>query len=129
MSDEADVLAANAAYYEAFSSRDFPAMSEIWAPEGVSCVHPGWPALVGRQAVLGSYREILRNPRQERIAFRDALVLAEGDDARVLCTELVGEAALAATNCFRRLGGAWRLVHHQASPVVTAAQAAGKSLH
>jgi hypothetical protein len=29
-------------------------MNRIWADEQVSCVHPGWPILVGRQAVLDS---------------------------------------------------------------------------
>jgi ketosteroid isomerase-like protein len=130
MSDEeAAVLAANAAYYEAFATSDFAAMSEIWARDQVSCIHPGWPALVGRDAVLRSYKDILGNPRQERIAFRDALAFTAGEVARVLCTEFVGDAALAATNCFHWFGDGWRIVHHQASPVLMAAQPRGMSLH
>jgi SnoaL-like domain len=35
----------------------------------------------------------------------------------VLCIEIVDGAALAATNCFTRIDGAWRLVHHQSSPI------------
>jgi hypothetical protein len=31
----------------------------------VSCVHPGWPVLVGRQTVLESWRRILGNPGAE----------------------------------------------------------------
>lgn len=117
MSEEAAILAANAAYYRAFASGDFAAMSDIWAHEHVSCIHPGWPVLIGRQAILESYREIMRNPNQERIEPRNETVLTAGEEARLLCVEFVGGAALAATNLFRRIGGAWRMTHHQASPI------------
>ena len=73
--------------------------------------------LIGRQEILESYREILRNPDQERIDPRNETVLAAGDEARVICVEFVGGAALAATNLFQRIGGAWRMTHHQASPI------------
>lgn len=67
VTDEIALMAANAAYYVIFSARDNEAMAALWAPDGVSCVHPGWPPLVGRRAVLSSYGEIFRNPRQEAI--------------------------------------------------------------
>jgi hypothetical protein len=82
MSDEAAILAANAAYYRAFTSADFAAMSRIWADDNVSCIHPGWLVLLGRQAILESYREILRNPDQERIEPRNETVMATGDGRR-----------------------------------------------
>jgi len=117
MSDDDDILAANAAYYRAFTDGDFAAISRIWADDNVSCIHPGWPVIIGRQEILDSYREILRNPDQERIDPRNETVLAAGDEARVICVEFVGGAALAATNLFRRTGGVWRMTHHQASPI------------
>jgi ketosteroid isomerase-like protein len=117
MSDTSDILAANAAYYRAFASGDFPAMTRIWAEDGVSCVHPGWPALVGRVAILESYRGILSGMDRVRVAHRDDTAIVMGDDARVMCVEIVEGAALAATNCYRRVDGAWRMVHHQASPI------------
>jgi ketosteroid isomerase-like protein len=117
MSDEAEILAANAAYYDAFAAADFAAMSRIWADEDLTCIHPGWPALVGRPSILESYRQILSNPHQERIEPRNTTVIVAGDEARVLCVEFVSGAALAATNLFRRVGGAWRMTHHQASPI------------
>ena len=117
MSEEAAILAANAAYYDAFSGGDFAAMSRIWADESVSCIHPGWPVIIGRKAILESYREILRNPNQDRIEARNETVLAAGDEARVICVEFVGGAALAATNLFKRIDGTWRMTHHQASPI------------
>ena len=117
MSDEAAILAANAAYYRAFATADFAAMSRLWADDKVSCVHPGWPALIGRQAILESYREILRNPNQERIDPRNETVMVAGDEARVFCVEFVGGSALATTNLFKRVDDAWRMTHHQASLV------------
>ena len=52
-----DALAANRAFYHAFSSRDLATMDTIWA-RGVPvlCIHPGWPALMERAAVLSSLR-------------------------------------------------------------------------
>ena len=118
MSDDDAILAANAAYYRAFSTGDFAAMSRIWADDGVSCVHPGWSALVGRTAVLESYRNILMSPGRVSIVHRDDTAIVTGDEGRVVCIEVVeGSALLAATNVFRRVGGAWRMVHHQASPI------------
>lgn len=130
MSDEASLLAANHAYYRAFSSSDITAMSEIWGQDDVSCVHPGWPALLGRQAVLASYRDILRNPRQEPVECRNETTILSATEGRVFCVEIVGEAALIATNWFRLVEGAWRLVHHQASPLAIAeAPPQRRSLH
>jgi hypothetical protein len=117
MSEEIAILAANAAYYQAFAEADFPAMKRIWAEDNVSCIHPGWPVLIGREPILESYRQIMRNPNQDRIEPRNETVMAEAEDARVFCVEFVGGAALAATNLFRRVNGEWRMTHHQASPI------------
>ena len=117
MSDEAAILAAHAAYYRAFASADFAAMSRLWADDNLSCIHPGWPALIGRPAILESYRQIFSNPSQERIEPRNETVLVVGDQARLLCVEFVSGAALAVTNSFQRVDGAWRMTHHQASPI------------
>jgi ketosteroid isomerase-like protein len=120
MSEETAILAANTAYYRAFAAGDFAAMSGIWADDdNLSCIHPGWPVLIGRQAILDSYREILRNPHQERIEPRNETVMVAGEEARVFCVEFVGGAALAATNLFKRSAGEWRMTHHQASPIAT----------
>jgi ketosteroid isomerase-like protein len=123
MSEQDDILAANAAYYEAFASANFEKMSHIWADEDVTCVHPGWPALVGRLAILQSYRNILGNPNQERVEPHNPMVMVFGDEGRVICIELIGGTAhaLAATNWFRRIGSAWRMIHHQASPIAMTA--------
>lgn len=121
--DEDALLAANAAYYRAFAMRDLAAMEAIWAEEGVTCVHPGWPALVGRGPTLTSYRDIFRNPSQEEVRASEERVLINGEDGRVFCVERVGGGLLLATNWFRLIEGRWRLLHHQASPLAPAAPA------
>jgi ketosteroid isomerase-like protein len=119
--DQEEILAANKAFYDAFCSRSIEAMASIWAQEDVSCIHPGWPPLIGRGAVLSSYGDIFSNPMQEPLRHRDETVLANGEEARVFCIESIGGAALVATNWFRRVEGRWLLVHHQASPLMAPA--------
>jgi hypothetical protein len=105
MSDDDAILAANAAYYRAFSAGDFASMSRIWADDDLSCVHPGWMPLVGREPVIESYRAILTGPNRVRIACRDDTAIVTGDEGRVVCIEIVaGSALLAATNIYRRVG-------------------------
>jgi hypothetical protein len=123
--DRAAILAANTSYYRAFAAGDVAGMRRIWADDGVSCVHPGWPALIGRAAILESYDAILDGANRVRIVARDANAILSGpgnDEGRVLCVELVEGSALAATNCFRRIDGVWRMVHHQASPIAARAE-------
>jgi ketosteroid isomerase-like protein len=117
MSDEDAALAANETYYRAFVNGDMRAMGRIWAEDDVTCIHPGWPALVERQEILESYRQIFNNQNRDRIEARNETAIVNGDEARVLCVEFIGGAALAATNLFRRVAGTWRMAHHQASPI------------
>jgi ketosteroid isomerase-like protein len=126
MSEQDDILAANAAYYQAFTHADFTQISRIWADDDVSCVHPGWPVLVGRRAILESYRNILGNPDQDPIEPHNATAMIHGDEGRVICVELIAGTAfaLAATNWFRRVNGAWRMIHHQASPIAATVEKA-----
>ena len=49
------VREANLSFYEAFAHQDFEAMKQLWATQSpVLCIHPGWPALHGREQVLAS---------------------------------------------------------------------------
>lgn len=124
MSERDDLIAANAAFYAAVNGGDLQTMTRLWAEgDTVSCIHPGWPAIVGQAAVLGSWRDIFRNQRGLNITCEAPHALVTGEDGRVLCVEIVGGAALAATNGFRRIAGVWRMVHHQAGQIMTAGPA------
>ena len=115
MTENDALRAANAAYYRAFTRRDADAMSRLWAQDDVSCVHPGWPPIVGRDAVLASYRDIFRYPLQEEIELGAETLIRAANDGRIVCIEKLGGTLLVATNWFRLVDAEWRLVHHQAS--------------
>ena len=125
-SDEAAVLAANAAFYAAFESLSIEDMDAVWAhEEPVLCVHPGWPLLSTREQVMESWRRIFENASLMRFDITGAQVVVEGDTAWVSCTEnltqvldgRVVEAKIQATNLFRRRLGEWRVAHHHGSAV------------
>ena len=120
MSDSADVVAANAAFYDAFRTGDVAAMDALWARRApVVCIHPGWPALFGRERVISSWKAIFDSGAPAiRCAAAEAHVI--GEVAFVICTETLPDGQLVATNVFAREDGAWRMVHHQAGPVAAA---------
>ena len=113
-----DALAANRAFYHAFSSRDLATMDTIWA-RGVPvlCIHPGWPPLMERAAVLSSWRDIMKNPASPNAYSRNDRAFIYGKTAIVVCEEVLDGGVLAATNIFIEELGSWRLIHHQASPI------------
>ena len=113
-----EVLAANEDFYKAFNQKDLTAMDDLWASsDDISCIHPGWNVLRGREAVLESWHGILSNSNQPRIVVGGASVVFSGNAAVVLCRELVAGSPLAATNIFVRDAEAWKLLHHQSGPV------------
>jgi ketosteroid isomerase-like protein len=119
MTDSDAVLAANLEFYRAFGARDLAAMEALWARRAaVACVHPGWPALTDRDAVMESWHGILANPAAPRITCFDEQVMLYGDVALVICEEELDGGTLVASNLFVREEGAWRLAHHQAGQLV-----------
>ncbi|MCC3652512.1 MULTISPECIES: nuclear transport factor 2 family protein [Streptomyces] len=131
--DYEQVEQANTALYEAMEQGDFEALSAMWLPGDVSCVHPGWPVLRGSGEVLRSYALIMANTEYIQFFLTDVEVEIEGDTALVTCTEnilsggpaeeegelgpLVGQLVVA-TNVFRRTGDGWRIWAHHGSPVL-----------
>jgi ketosteroid isomerase-like protein len=121
--DEGQVIGANQAFYAAFAGRDVAAMDAVWARGAeVTCLHPGWLPLVGREAVMASWRAILGGPHAPEIGCSHPRAFVRDDFAWVLCLERIGPgaAALVATNLFVREAGAWRIVHHQAGQLAMA---------
>ncbi len=117
-SDEEEILEAHVAFYDAFADRDVDAMEEIWARgAAVSCIHPGWTLLVGRDAVLESWRSILEGSAAPEVVSSREVVHLLGDVALVLCLETLTEGQLMATNVFTKEMGHWKMVHHHAGPI------------
>lgn len=116
--EEAAVLAANSAFYEAFATRDILAMDMLWARNAsVACIHPGWDVLHGRSRVMASWRAILEGPSPPSVRATREAAHVFGGAAFVTCIEVLPNAKLIATNVFTHEDGAWKLVHHQAGPV------------
>jgi hypothetical protein len=90
-------------------------MDRLWSREHpVTCIHPGWRALVGRDAVMHSWQGILGHPSAPQIRCHDPSAFLQGEFAYVLCYEVLDSGFLAATNVFVREEDGWRLLHHQA---------------
>jgi ketosteroid isomerase-like protein len=121
MSRETEVLEANEAFYRAIATRDAGAMEALWSRQSpVACIHPGWDTLEGHTAVLGSFRALLESAAAPSIGCAMAVAHLVGETAFVICHEVVAGARLVATNVFTREDGAWRMVHHHASPLAPA---------
>jgi ketosteroid isomerase-like protein len=116
--EERAVLAANAAFYQAFATRDPQAMDALWARRApVACIHPGWEALRGREAVMASWQSILSGAGAPPITCNRARAHVFGEMAIVICMEHIPGAHLVATNVFVREDAEWKIVHHQAGGV------------
>ena len=112
------ILAAHESFYAAFRERDEAAMTALWARlVPVAVTHPGWQTVLGRKPVLASFQRIMSDPRSPWVWCHDPhVILPGGDVAVVLCTEVIGESRLTATNILVIEDGVWRFVHHQAGP-------------
>jgi hypothetical protein len=132
MSDASDgLIAANQSFYDAFDRRDMAALEALWSSaRPVTCIHPGWDVIIGRAEVLASWRNILANPAAPRIQCRDPYPLFEGPLGAVICHEILPDGVTVATNLFAAEAGVWRMVHHQAGPVMaTPGRRASTALH
>ncbi len=125
--DEAAVLAANKAFYDAFGTLDIRQMEEVWSREDVvTCIHPGWAALDGWAEVMESWERIFDGAAMMTFTITGAQATVEGGVAWVTCTEnltsvaggRVMDARIETTNVFRSWGGRWLMVHHHGSPVL-----------
>ncbi len=117
MIDVATVLFANDAFYIAFAGGDIEAMDALWADDvPVTCVHPGWNPLVGRDDVMDGWQAILSGEVSPDVRCLNAHARIFGETAVVICFESIGEAYLVATNVFVFEANTWKLAHHQAGP-------------
>ena len=112
--DQAALLFANETFYRAFAERDAALMNAVWAErEPVTCLHPGWPPVEGRDNVMQSWHAILTGPASPDIECLHARAGIHNDTGIVICYERIGQDFLIATNIFIRSGDGWLMVHHQ----------------
>jgi len=110
-----EAIFANEAFYLAFSNCDYQAMEDLWARgRAVTCIHPGWPALIDREEILLSWKSILGNPKQPSVSFYEPIATDLNGSVVVSCYEELPTVVLVATNIFVDVGGAPKIMFHQA---------------
>ncbi|MFI0352333.1 nuclear transport factor 2 family protein [Actinomadura sp. 9N407] len=132
--DRARLEEVNAEFYAAFEDGDLDRMGAVWADgpyaAGVSCVHPGWSLLRGREEVLRSWALIMANTGYIQFVLTDVETDVYGDQAVITCNENILTAdegtesgflaggSIVSTNVFVRSNGEWRLLLHHGSPIL-----------
>jgi len=127
------LVEANARFYRVFESQDLARMDQVWSHgPNVKCVHPGWPMLIGWEAVRQSWAAIFENTEEMRFTISDVRAETVGALGWVTCTEnilsdvrgRVAVTSILATNLFTRVEDAWLMIHHHASHVLSSAETA-----
>jgi len=119
-----DVLRANRAFYDAFEARDIDAMSDLWEhSDRVTCTHPGWARLEGWGSVSASFYALFDGPVPIQFILTAERAEVVADTAWVSVDEnILGEdagATAAGLNVFVRSNGAWHMVVHHSSQVLS----------
>lgn len=110
-------LFANEAFYLAFAQKDVEMMARLWAEHHpAQCIHPGWPAIVGRKEILASWQRILGNPQQAGVDFYNPVANLVGNVVLVTCYEQLAGSICVASNGFVLEGDAMCMFHHQSGP-------------
>lgn len=122
------------AFYAAFNSFDAGQMGEVWALDhAVWCVHPTSPVLLGRDAVMSSWKEIFATPAPAsmQLQISDHQVIETADLAVRFVHENIHHgpglqmvSVVQATNVFVREGQGWKMCSHHASPAPSPSQIA-----
>jgi len=115
--------AAETAFYKAFADCDLQAMDAVWAEAEVICIHPGSTALLGREAVMRSWINILTQAEPPNLHIE---VLSR-TVANELAVHMVEEhitpvtgspestSVVLATNVYCLETNGWRLLEHHSS--------------
>jgi len=114
MTDADALISANEAFYVAFVTGNAGLMEKLWSAQAdITCIHPGWPPLDGRDDVMESWRCIL-SAESPLTGISSARAYLYGTVGYVICQEHLERGILIATNIFSLEGECWKLVHHQA---------------
>jgi len=122
MDNTSELETANSSFYVYFEAADIQGMSDLWVnSDEVWCTHPGWPTIFGWDQIRVSFEQIFSGP--ELPQFLTSNVRFHGNDqtAWVFVEEnLLGSSisAVAAVNVFKRVEGTWRMIGHQAAPLI-----------
>lgn len=115
---------ASDAFYSAFEMNDMQLMKAVWADTDVSCIHPGALPLLGRDDILSSWAQILKNVNKPVIQVE---LLQQTGNSDLLIQLVIERFAadhhrdsahseVVATNVFVKQPTGWRLLQHHATP-------------
>lgn len=115
--------AVEAAFYAAFCACDIQAMEMVWARTEVICIHPGSTALVGRNVVLRSWKNILMDAEPPHLHIEvisrivsDKLAVHVVEEHITPVAGAAGTTSMVlATNIYRHEEDGWRMLEHHAS--------------
>ena len=108
-----EVLSVNEMFYKALGSRNLGLMEEAWIKNPrAKCVHPGWPILLGWEAIKQSWKNIFDSGGPTKIQISNVNVEMSGDLAWITCIEHISYVIrdqvqinmAQATNIFECLG-------------------------
>lgn len=115
---------AEAAFYEAFESKDVEAMMSVWdnAPD-VVCIHPMGPNLNGLDSVRDAWRVLFDNG--PNLTFDVETIQYMEDDEMAIHVvrqnitvndDAQNMPVIIATNVYRKTSHGWQMVLHHSSP-------------
>ncbi|WP_319419296.1 nuclear transport factor 2 family protein [Pleurocapsa sp. FMAR1] len=125
--DQEAVLAANQAFYDAFSSKELGNMNRLWWQGSSSlCIHPGGGMLVGWDTIQASWKSIFSNTDSIEIDVEVIKVEVDQAIAYIVVRETVLQSSRGrklkaqsiATNIFQKMAQKWYLVQHHGSPIM-----------
>ena len=122
MDNSSELEAVNSSFYAHFEAADIQGMSDLWVnSDEVWCTHPGWPTIFGWDQIRVSFEQIFSGPGLPQ--FLTSIFRFHGNDqaAWVVVEEnLLGSSlsAVAAVNVFKNDQGIWKMVGHQAAPLI-----------
>ncbi|RZS86278.1 ketosteroid isomerase-like protein [Pigmentiphaga kullae] len=114
---------AEQAFYDALEQGDLAQLMAVWADdEDIVCIHPGGPRLIGHDAVMESWREILGSSPVPIRPTRVHAVQSMMSSVHTVVEQLVVDTSQGkqlvncyATNVFHKGPTGWRLVLHHSS--------------
>ncbi len=122
------VQEANNTFYNAFETLDIQKMDVLWLKENyIKCIHPGWEIRSGWPDVRDSWVLIFNHTHEIRFSISLLDVVVKDNLAWAVCDEKIStkdegkwlKGHVITTNIFERREGAWLLIHHHGSPVLT----------
>ncbi|MED5552048.1 MAG: nuclear transport factor 2 family protein [Actinomycetota bacterium] len=122
MTDRSTLETANQSFYSFFEARDLQGMTDLWVnSEEAWCTHPGWPTLFGWEAIRTSFQRIFSGPEPPQFLTSNLRFHGTDSVGWIFVEEnLLGASlsAVVAVNVFRQTDSRWRMVGHQAAPLI-----------